>query len=160
MKKYIFSIVAMLAVCAAFVACGSDDDDQQYSHSQAPSVEMQGTYTGTFTRIQSNDANAQPESAEGTIYLTPGENGYVANIKFLSTDLKIDVEKVANISFANDGAVFSNYKDASQIVGNISNNGQLSVSFALTIRITPRSSRPYNITFSGSKTNSTVAAGE
>jgi len=159
MKKYIFSMIAMLAVCAGFTACGSDDDDPQYSHSQSPSVEMQGVYTGTFTRIQSNDPNAQPESAEGTIAIIHGESGYFATVKFFSDELKIDAEKPVNISFANDGASFCNYKDVSHIVGNIDGAGQMAVSFALTIRISARVSRPYNITFSGVKTSNEIPVG-
>lgn len=158
MKKYIFSMIAMLAVCAGFTACGSDDDDPQYSHSQSPSVEMQGVYTGTFTRIQSNDPNAQPESAEGTMVIISGENGYVANAQFLSTDLNISTVIPVNISFANDGAVFSNHKDESTIVGSVNGAGQAAVSFAIKIRV-GRSTKPYAVTFSGVKTSNEIPVG-
>ena len=158
MKKYIFSMIAMLAVCAGFTACGSDDDDPQYSHSQSPSVEMQGVYTGTFTRVQSNDPNAQPESAEGTMAIIPGENGYVAYVTFECSDLDISAQKLVNITFANDGALFSNNKDESAILGNIYGSGQTEVSFALKIR-KGWNTRPYAVTFSGVKTSNEIPVG-
>lgn len=144
-------MLVMAAVCTGFAACSSDDGDVNYKHSQTPETEAQGTYWGTFTRLQSNDPNATPESGEGTLVIMGTDTAYLAHVQTSCESLNINVEKSVNISYANAGFILSTIESDSQMRGSIEEDGQISMKFNLKIRV-GRSTRPYAITFVGTKT--------
>ena len=64
MKKFIYSVIAMLALGCTFVACSSDDDDPSYNFTSSAEQGSAGTYTGEWTRT-SDDGTV--ETFAGTI---------------------------------------------------------------------------------------------
>ena len=155
MKKTIYSIIALLAFTCCLASCSSDDNgDRAYTHTQTPELEAQGTYVGHFVRLQANSSMAVHEEGEGTLTITATDTAYVAYMRFESAALGISTGTTVNISFFNDGYVFSNNLESnplgSPISGRISGNSLAETAFQLKIR-QGRSTKTYNISFSGRK---------
>ncbi len=153
MKTFIYSILTMVVVCCSFSACSSDDDaDRTYTHTTTPEQEAQGVYRGTFTRAQANVSDAVREEGDGTLTISPTDTAYVAHVRFECTALGIAAETKVNITFANDGFLFSNDLASntlgSPITGRISTDHDARSDFQLKIR-QGRSTKTFDIVFSG-----------
>lgn len=156
MKKLIYSMIAMLAMGLGFTACSDDDgDDADYSYVTTPEIAAEGTYTGMFTRIQTNSSTAQPESGEGIVAVIA--NDTLTNIATVVVDCEAlgltgDKNFVAvNMTYANDKINFFNQSGEiamKYVTGHITNDGLLSLTFDISIR-SGRSTKPYRFTFEG-----------
>lgn len=155
MKKFIYSMIAMLALGLGFTACSDSDDDPEYGYITTPEIAAEGVYSGIFTRIQTNSDTAQPESGEGIV--TVIANDSLTNIATIVVDcealgLTKDKNFVAvNMTYANDKINFFNQSGGNTmkyLTGQITNDGLLSLTFNIDIR-TGRNTKPYKFTFEG-----------
>lgn len=106
MKKYIFSIIALVAL-TTFIACSSDDD-QLTSHSTTADKAFEGTYSGTWTVTwtDKNTNEKQTETPEGTITIASDSTG-VVDITFDCPTRSLNAKSVANIWYAGNGFQFA-----------------------------------------------------
>lgn len=150
----IFICLLPLSASLSLCSCSGDDDngDKVYTHTTTPEKEAHGTYTGTYVRLQANSSTAVPEEGIGTLVITPSETAYVANIRFECEALGISAGTPVNITFANDGFIFSNVDSSnplgSPVSGRIMAGNQAESSFQLKIR-QGRSTKTFDITFAG-----------
>lgn len=150
MKKVLYFIMIMV-VASAFCAC-SDDDDNVYTFANAPEIDAQGTYEGTYLRVTYGTTDSM--RAEGTIVLAPADTAYTALARFSSAEFKLDKSVVLNISHANEGFVLFNNSTLNSIgqpvTGRIDNNKQMKIQFQLSQRV-GRQTNTYIYYFTGKK---------
>lgn len=155
MKKILTGMFLLLSVGLGFTACSDDDDDNNKIYDTPPEVVTAGTYTGTWTR---ETDGVEPATANGTLTFTAlsGENAqtYVTNVKAECTELSLDKESVANITYAGTGFLFSNMAVANgfgtKFNGTISADGVATIAFTLTVK-EGRKTYVYNYSFEGKK---------
>lgn len=155
MKKIIFLLIVIIAASCVTMSCSNDDDSLSYSRSQTPSQEIEGTYSGTFTRVLYNSPSAVPESGEGKLVITSTESSNRANVQFTCEPLNIATATIpVNVTFENDGLLFYNHSTSnllgSVITGRIDGSKKTISKFQVKIRI-GRSTKTYDVFFSGSK---------
>lgn len=161
MKKFIYSILAVLALCSTLVACGSDDGDESISRSTSAEQASAGTYSGTFIRT----LDGVTDSGSGTVTLAAGSSAGVTNvtINFTGTDSKgaaitVSGSSPANITYANHGYQFVQQvtagNDANTLgtafAGTIDENGVMT----LSLNVDQRNGRvlsTYIFAFTGNK---------
>ena len=76
MKRFIYTVVALLTLGCTFVACGDDNDDPSISYDTTAEQGSAGTYTGEWTRI-GDDGTA---TYSGSVTLAAGGVAYVTNV--------------------------------------------------------------------------------
>lgn len=151
MKRFIYSVIAMLALGCTFVACGDDNDDPSIDFTSSAEEGSAGTYTGEWTRISSEGTNVY----SGTITLTAaGTNA--TNVTFSCPDASINASSIANVWHANYGYQFFNQTtgDANKLgvafSGRIDEAGNLDASFTLSQRV-GRKNYEFKYEFRGKK---------
>lgn len=142
-------------LCCVTMSCSNDDGDPTYSHYQVPSKEIEGTYSGTFTRIQYNSPSAVPESGEGIMVITSTESSNRADVQFTCEPLNIATVTIpVNVTFENDGILYYNHSTSNPlgavVTGHISGDQKTMSKFQVKIRV-GRSTKTYDVSFSGSK---------
>lgn len=136
MKRFIYSVIAMLSLGCTFVACGDDNDDPSINYTTSAEQGSAGTYTGEWTR--SGDEGSEVYS--GTITLAAAGNN-VTNVTFSCPDADIAANSVANVWHANYGYQFFNQtiSDANELgaafSGRIDEAGNLSASFTISQKV-------------------------
>ena len=152
MKRFIYSVIAMLALGCTFVACSSDDDDPSYDFTTSAEQGSAGTYTGEWTRL-SDDGTV--ETFAGTITLAAaGTNA--TNVTFSCPGTSLDATSIANVWHANYGYQFHNQlvSDANKLgvafSGRIDEAGNLNASFTLSQRV-GRKNYDFKYEFKGKK---------
>ena len=151
MKRFIYSVIAMLALSCTFVACGDDNDDPSIDFTSSAEEGSAGTYTGEWTRISSEGTDVY----SGTITLTAaGTNA--TNVTFSCPDASINASSIANVWHANYGYQFFNQTtgDANKLgvafSGRIDESGNLDASFTLSQRV-GRKNYEFKYEFRGKK---------
>ena len=137
MKKFIYSIFAVLALSCTLVACG-DDKDENISYSTTAEKGSEGTYTGTWTRTSDSGV----ETFEGSVALAAGASTGVTNVTFTCAGFSLDAASVANIWHSGHGYQFVNQvsennadnKLGSAFSGAIDADGNLNVAFTVSQR--------------------------
>lgn len=136
MKKFIYSIVAVLALGCAFVSCGGDNDDPSISYSSSAEQGSAGTYSGTWTRTSDDGTN----SYSGTITLAAAGTNQT-NITFSCPEADLNATSIANVWHANYGYQFFNQTTSTAnglgafFSGRIDENGLLISSFTISQRV-------------------------
>ena len=137
MKRFIYSVIAMLALGCTFVACGDDNDDPSISYTSSAEQGSAGTYSGEWTRT-SDDGTV--EAFPGSITLTAaGTNA--TNVTFTCPGTSLDATSMANVWHANYGYQFFNQtvsaanKLGVAFSGRIDEAGNINVSFTLSQRV-------------------------
>ena len=96
MKRFIYSVVALLTLGFTFVACGDDNDDPNISYDKTAEQGSAGTYTGEWTR-SGDDGTA---TYSGSITLeAAGTNA--TNVTFSCPEASLDAKSIANVWHAN-----------------------------------------------------------
>ena len=137
MKRFIYSIFAVLALSCTFVACGSDNDDESISYSSSAEQGSAGTYRGTWVRTSDNGV----ESFDGTVTLAAGSTTGVTNVTFSSPEADLNATSVANVWHSNYGYQFHNQTASSanglgaSFAGRIDENGNLNTSFTISQKV-------------------------
>lgn len=105
MKKFIYSLFAVLTLSCALVSCG-DDDSSDAKIGGNPATAAAGTYKGTWTVTLDSVSVTTP----GTITVTATDSAYTADFAFAAESfrmlvgtsqqtLSLDVTSVANIAY-------------------------------------------------------------
>lgn len=137
MKKFIYSIFAVLALSCTLVACG-DDKDENISYSTTAEKGSEGTYTGTWTRTSDSGV----ETSEGTVAFVAGASTGVTNVTFTCAGFSLDATSVANIWHSGHGYQFVNQvyennpdnKLGVAFSGAVDADGNLKTSFTISQR--------------------------
>lgn len=156
MKKIIYSMIAMLSLSLGFTACSSDDDDDMNSNVIiSPEKVVEGTYEGTFTRIQTNSATAAPESAAGTMIFIPSDTtSNVALMKVLCETQNLNESVPVNVTYSKNDIIFFNQSSTNKmkyVTGGADSHGNITFTFEISLR-SGRSTKPYRYTFEGEMT--------
>ena len=136
MKRFIYSVVALLTLGFTFVACGDDNDDPNISYDKTAEQGSAGTYTGEWTR--SGDEGTATYSGSITLEAA-GTNA--TNVTFTCPGTSLDATSMANVWHANYGYQFHNQlvSDANKLgvafSGRIDEAGNINVSFTLSQRV-------------------------
>ena len=145
MKRFIYSVIAMLALGCTFVACSSDDDDPSYNFTSSAEQGSAGTYTGEWTRT--SDAGTITLAAAGT---------NVTNVTFSIPDASLDATSIANVWHANYGYQFHNQlvSDANKLgvafSGRIDEAGNMTAAFTRSQKV-GRKNYEFKFEFKGKK---------
>ena len=136
MKRFIYSVIAVLALGCTFVACGDDNDDPSIDFTTTAEQGSAGTYSGEWTRISSEGTDVY----SGTVTLAAaGTNA--TNVTFSCPDASIEATSIANVWHANYGYQFFNQtvSDANKLgvafSGRIDEAGNIDASFTLSQRV-------------------------
>lgn len=164
MKKIIYSLFAVLALCCNFVSCSDDDNDAAAPVGNPASAEAAvGTYTGTWTVTLDDQTFTTP----GYITVASSETDFVASIDVkvdpvdFTINNKVNTQSVegttlANICYAGPtGTVFNftNLSDGNGIGTNFSGSiidGNATMMFSLSKKIS-RKNYTFNYRFVGKK---------
>jgi len=152
MKRFIYSIIAVLTLGFTFVACGDDNDDPSIDFTTSAEQGSAGTYSGEWTRI-SDDGTV--ETFSGTITLAAaGTNA--TTVTFSCPGTSLDATSTANVWHANYGYQFFNQTtgDANKLgvafSGRIDEAGNIDASFTLSQRV-GRKNYDFKYEFRGKK---------
>ena len=151
MKRFIYSVIAVLALGCTFVACGDDNDDPSIDFTTTAEQGSAGTYSGEWTRISSEGTDVYG----GTVTLAAaGTNA--TNVTFSCPDASIEATSIANVWHANYGYQFFNQtvSDANKLgvafSGRIDEAGNIDASFTLSQRV-GRKNYEFKYEFRGKK---------
>jgi len=151
MKRFIYSVIAVLALGCTFVACGDDNDDPSIDFTTTAEQGSAGTYSGEWTRISSEGTDVY----SGTVTLAAaGTNA--TNVTFSCPDASIEATSIANVWHANYGYQFFNQtvSDANKLgvafSGRIDEAGNIDASFTLSQRV-GRKNYEFKYEFRGKK---------
>lgn len=152
MKKFIYSMAALLALASGFTACGNDNDDPSYNYSTTAEAGSAGTYSGTWTRV-SDDGS---DTFSGSITLAAGSQAGTTNVSFSCPDASLSASSIANVWHSNDGYQFVNQtvSDANSLgagfAGRISGSGELTAAFTISQKV-GRKTVAFKYSFIGQK---------
>ena len=152
MKRFIYSVVAMLALSCTFVACGDDNDDPSINYDKTAAQGSAGTYSGTWTRT----GDARSETFSGTVTLVAGNGANVTSVTFSCPETNLEATSVANVWHANYGYQFVNQTLSNEnglgatFAGRIDESGALNASFTVSQRV-GRQNIEYGYEFLGKK---------
>lgn len=160
MKKILYFFVGVFTLSMTFIACDDDDDSGTTSRnstfSVTPEIAAAGTYEGDYIRVQSGTTDTTEN--KGTIIISARDTAYCANISFVCSGFEFtDFNSVTNITYANNGFMFSN--DLSTFVidnkeqsvpfyGTIDENKNIIARFTITQK-SGRSTKVFYYTFNG-----------
>jgi len=153
MKRFIYSIFAVLALSCTFVACG-DDGDEQIAYSTTAEQATAGTYSGTWTRT-GNDGEV---TYSGSVTLAAGAAQNVSSVTFNCPEANLNATSVANVWNAGHNFQFMNQVASNNpsnglgaaFAGYISQAGELTTSFTLSQRV-GRQNLEFKYVFVGKK---------
>lgn len=152
LKKFIY-LICLICSVAAVSAC-SDSKDDYTPRAGMPEKEAAGEYFGSFTRVTKGLDDAV--TATGSVTITPASGQNTANITFSCPELGVDVTRIFNITFSNDGFAFSNHLSddtdtkTSAIAGRIDGQNNMVTKFTLQQR-DGRKTVQYDYDFTGQK---------
>lgn len=150
MKK-LFYICLSLCTMGVFVSsCDDDDENGGVVFEYTPEIDAQGTFEGTFTRVQKGLTDSV--KAEGRMVISATDSAYVADIALTCEEFSLDKLVNINIGHANQGFVLSNYVTSNAtgnpIYGRISDEQKAEIHFTLNQR-SGRKTVTYNYVFEG-----------
>ena len=152
MKRFIYSVVALLTLSCTFVACGDDNDDPVINFDKTAAQGSAGTYSGTWTRT-GDDGTAE---YSGSITLSAASGANATNVTFSCPDASLDATSVANVWHANYGYQFFNQlvSDANGLgaafSGRIDDSGNMVASFTISQKV-GRKNYEFKYEFRGKK---------
>ncbi len=115
MKKILFSLFAVAALCAGFASCDDDDDDiNRGTHKASPAAAFEGVYTGYWSVFDASNVLEQ-ENIPGSITVTKNDSvATIVSLTLASSDIAaVDGKSgVGNIIWVNDDAKISNANSA------------------------------------------------
>lgn len=94
MKKIIFGLFAVAALC--MTSCKENVDIVEPGTQTNPEREVAGTYTGTWTRINTTDETQ--EEQDGTVTLTAGDAAYVGSVTVTIPAYSMNSSSVMNVN--------------------------------------------------------------
>ena len=151
MKRFIYSVIALLTLGCTFVACGDDNDDPVINYDTTAEQGSAGTYTGEWTRTGDDGT----DTYTGSITLSAaGTNA--TNVTFSCPEASLDATSTANVWHANYGYEFFNQTagDANGLgasfSGRIDEAGNMNVAFTISQKV-GRKNYEFKYEFKGKK---------
>ena len=138
MKKILYSLFALMAMCTFVTSCGDDDIDwNRGTHSSLPESTAAGTYTGTW-EVFNTDGVTSEGTFDGTVTIAAGSSAYTVNVTTACSEVAaVSGETAANIAWSNDDQkIFSTVKNgtlATTINGEIV-SGVLNLKFPKAVK--------------------------
>jgi len=146
MKRTLYIIFAVLAVCSSFTACDDDDDFSvdRGTHSTLPETIIAGTYTGSYD-VYNADGETLENTYPATVDIAAGENKNTITLTSTcsgANELNGAEQYPLNVTWANDDIKFwglttpsstSGYLNSANLNGTLS-NGELTFRFSKTVR--------------------------
>ena len=152
MKRFIYSVIAVLTLGCTFVACGDDNDDPSISFSSSAEQGSAGTYNGIWTRT-GDDGTVE---YSGTVTLTASGTANVTNVTFSCPEASLDASSPANVWHANYGFEFFNQTASTantlgaSFAGRIDEAGNIDASFTISQKV-GRKNYEFKYEFKGKK---------
>ena len=152
MKRFVYSVVALLTLGCTFVACGDDNDDPVINYDTTAAQGSAGTYSGTWTRT--GDDGSTEYSGSITLAAASGENA--TNVTFSCPDASLDATSIANVWHANYGYQFFNQLVSNAnglgaaFSGRIDESGNMVASFTISQKV-GRKNYEFKYEFRGKK---------
>lgn len=148
----IYHLAFSIALALTLTSC-NDDDDAIYgpSFQTAAQQDAQGTFEGTFYRVQVGTTDTL--QANGTLTITATDTLNRARITYASEqmeELAKTLPVAANISHADKGFIFYNRSGDNAMLGRIEDDNTMSASFTKAVRSGRKTVR-YNYSFEGRK---------
>lgn len=137
MKKFIYSLAALLTLATGFTACSDDNDDPSYDYTTTAEVGSAGTYSGTWTRV----SDESTDTFSGSVTLAAGSQTGLTNVTFSCPDASLAANSIANVWHSNDGYQFVNQMVSStntlgaSFSGRVSGSGELTTAFTISQKI-------------------------
>lgn len=138
MKKILYSLFALLAMCNVVTSCCNDDIDwNRGTHSTRPEATAAGTYNGTWEVINTDGVTSEG-TFDGSVTIAAGSSAYTINVTTTCSEVEAATgETSANIAWSNDDQkIFSTVKNgtlATTINGEIV-SGFLNMKFSKSVR--------------------------
>ena len=136
MKRFIFSVIAMLTLGCTILSCSSKDDES-INYSTSAEQGSAGTYSGTWTRT----GDEGTETFSGSMTLAAGSQNGVTNVTFSCPEAELNATSVANVWHANYGYQFFNQTASSAnglgvaFAGRIDEAGNIAASFTISQKV-------------------------
>jgi len=139
MKKILYSLFALLAMCTFVTSCGDDDIDwNRGTHSTRPEATASGTYNGTW-EVFGEDGVTSEGTFDGSVTISAGSSSYIVNVSTVcAAEAAITGETVANIAWSNDDQkLFSTVKNGTleTIINGEIVSGNLNLKFSKSVRV-------------------------
>lgn len=151
MKHTIISLIALLTLSCAFVACDDDDDNAVYVNPVTPETVAAGTYEGEWERLSISDSAL--EVGPGYVIIL-SDTANVVTAQFISEQFNLDKQAVANITYAGEGFYYFNYSTTSDLgaefAGRVDASQVNSVSFTIK-QVDGRKIKEFKYSFKGTK---------
>ena len=145
MKNLLYTFMALLLL--GVTACGDDDDNTTFS--TPAQMDAEGSFSGSFVRVQVGTTDTVV--ADGLLTLSATDTLNRARVSFTSdvmTELVADFTIPVNISHADQGFVFYNKSGDYAVVGRIAHDKTIRTTFTKAVR-SGRSTKRYNYEFVG-----------
>lgn len=106
MKNIVKGLILAATLVFSLSSCREDAEIPDRGSIAHPQDDVQGTYTGTWTRQEYGTDNVS--TANGTAVFTPSDSNYVTDITISCAEMSIDFTSVANITPGGEGYMFHN----------------------------------------------------
>lgn len=146
-------ILKTLFLCLVSLGIASCDNEVGYPDNGPqgnPEKEIEGTYTGTWTKTVSGAETG--DSATGTLTFTP-EGQFITEVLASCSDLDINFSSNANVVNYSEGYMFYNAEAKNGFGTSFDGrviNGQATIKFTISIKVGLKQTI-YNYTFTGEK---------
>lgn len=162
MNKIFKGLLLMATLVLTLSSCRDEADIPDHGAAINPEKEIEGTYTGTWTKTQ-RGSTAEPTVVDGTLTFTATEEAYIANVKiacagdelgFTNTASFTCDESRTNVVKQSSQYMFYNTLDTSGIGtkfnGTVSFGGEATMKFSKSIK-SGRKTYTYDFVFNGVK---------
>jgi hypothetical protein len=138
MKKILYSLFALMAMCTFVTSCGDDDIDwNRGTHANRPETTAVGTYSGTW-EVFGEDGVTSEGTFNGSVSIAAGSSAYTVNVTTVCSEVTAaSGETAANIAWSNDDLkVFSTVKNGTleTMINAEIVSGNLNLKFSKTVR--------------------------
>ncbi len=141
----------------SFMSCSSDDENEVVVNPVTPETVAAGTYEGEWTRVLVTDGS---EATNPGQIIIEADTAYIARIKFVSEDFKLEKEVTANITYANGGFYYFNYSTVNELkaafAGKVDAEGRNAITFTIK-QVDGRKIKEFKYSFNGMKTSASTA---
>ncbi len=147
----IIKTLFLFFVCAGLASCDNSVGYIDPGPQGNPELDIQGTYTGTWTKTLNGAETG--DSASGSLTFTPGSEAYVTNVVALCEGLDVNLESLANVVNYSNGYMFYNGEPTNGFGTSFNGrivNGQATIQYTLSIKVGLKQTI-YIFTFTGDK---------
>lgn len=148
--KTIIKSLFLLLLCLPAVSCQDKVGYPEPGPQGNPEKQIEGTYSGIWTRTFNGEATTAP----GSITFTPGDRNFVSNVVLNCTDFSLDYTTLANVVNNSAGFVYYNQEAKENGLGATYTgriiDGVATIKFTINVK-EGRVNKLYDYTFTGEK---------